>query len=113
MATLDIQRGTDILVMDGAEYPIEDVQIWPGPAISGSFGLLATATAHTKRKPAVAGNKRGEAVAHLADFACTPRLPINASVLAQMPFEAPYQLRQVFVDGGDNWLVLTVREGDR
>lgn len=58
---------------------------------------FATATATTKRSPAVSGGKRGPAVAHLAAFSCDPLLPVNTETAERAGLETPYNVFETFV----------------
>lgn len=58
---------------------------------------FATATATTKRSPAVSGGKRGPAVAHLASFSCDPLLPADPQLTQRLGLESATRLFETFV----------------
>lgn len=79
-----------------------------------SFAKVATVSASTKRPPAPLAGKRGEPVAHLPSFNCTPLDPVSATsgawakVEKRAGLETPLELLETFVDGAD----YDIREGD-
>ena len=75
---------------------------------SGSFALLATVTASTKRAPAPSSGKTGVAVTNIASLKCTPLDPISAELRNRLQIKTAYELLQTFVDNGAD-----VREGDQ
>ena len=58
---------------------------------------FATATASTKRSPALSGGKRGPAVTHLIGVACDPLLPVNAETAERAGLDTPHNVFETFV----------------
>lgn len=73
----------------------------------GSFERMATATASTKRNPAVASGKRGEVTTNLASFAILPLMPVDPELRERMKLEGTYEALQTYADGS-----LDIKEGD-
>lgn len=56
-----------------------------------------TITASTKRPPALASGKRGDAVAFLTSVACGPLDPFNEELALRDVLQTPHTLRATFV----------------
>ncbi len=108
MATLDIRPG-DVLVVGTKEYPVRAVETWPWVGSTASFAHLATVTASTKRPPAIAAGKRGDAVTEISSLACLPLTPLSADVQRRLVLDTPYQALQTIVEG-DSFLLVVVED---
>lgn len=79
--------------------------------MSASFRRLATVVASTRRPPAVADGKRGEAVTHLTELRCTPLDPADAAMRGQLVerevVKAGAKILQTMCESD-----LDIREGD-
>jgi len=64
-----------------------------------SFSHRATATASTKRPPAISSGKRGLPSSNLSSFAITPLVPISAATQQRLVLGSPMELQEAFTDG--------------
>ena len=73
-----------------------------------SLKAIATATATTKRVPAIAGGKRGDPIANLTTpFAMVPLTPVSLELAQRLGLGTPVELKQTVVyNQGD------IKEGD-
>ncbi|MDY7078014.1 MAG: hypothetical protein SXV54_13950 [Chloroflexota bacterium] len=73
----------------------------------GSFDVLATVTASTKRQGAVSGGLSGDMVENIASLNCLPLDPVTPEVAQTMGIEAFAEVLQTMTKGG-----LDILEGD-
>lgn len=106
---LDIKEG-DILVVDGAEYPIRSCGEWDWPYARLGAQRLMTKAATTKRTPAVAGGKRGTPATKLTDIRCMPLDPVSPDLRQRLALDTPHELLQTVVNGGDVFYSLVVED---
>jgi len=72
-----------------------------------TFGLLATASASTKRAPTISGGKRGAAAENLASLSCINLAPVDPEIRQRLMLKTPHELLETWVEGG-----LDILEGD-
>jgi hypothetical protein len=72
------------------------------------FTVLASVTASTKRRAAVAASGlRAAAATNIASLKCTPLDPVDAELKKRLGLDTPHTLLQTYVDGG-----LDIKVGD-
>ena len=106
---LDVREG-DILVVGIAEYPIRSCAAWEWGSGGRAGRRVMSATASTKRSPAMVGGKRGTPATNLTGVRCSPLDPIDPDLAQRMGLNTPHELLQTTVDGGDEFYVLVVEE---
>lgn len=111
---LDIKQG-DVLVFGGRDWPIQKLNPWYDPLTPDyAMKMICNLTASTKRAPQVDGSKRrGDPVAWLTDIKISPIDPPSFASQQSMILQgtqAPANIRECFVDGGDTFYHLIVQE---
>ena len=105
---LDIRSG-DFLVIGTKQYPIRycgEYEFSFGS--TRSFKQMCSVSASTKRNP-IADGKRGDAVEQEASIKCMPLDPVSQTDIEKRGLtNAPYELKQTVVDGGDTFYQLFV-----
>ena len=113
--SLDLRQG-DVLVVDGVEYPIRACNAWLDPAGEAgaeSMRMMCIQTASSKRRPPISAGKRGEPEPKLSGLKCTPLDALSyssAQIFARPGTQAPTNLKETYVDGGDTFYYLIVEE---
>jgi hypothetical protein len=106
---MDIRDG-DQLVIGTKSYPVRAVESRSGAGLSrASFAALATATASTRRAPAITGGLRGDPATNIVSLKCMPPFPLSAETRKRMVIETPYQALETIVFG-DPFLVLVLED---
>lgn len=112
--SLDIKQG-DVLVYGGRDYPIQKCNPWSDPNTPDiAMKIICNLTASTKRAPSPNASKvRTSPVECLASIKISPIDPpsfaTQQSIILQGS-QAPANLRECFVDGGDTFYHLIVQE---
>jgi len=107
---VDIKEG-DVLVVSSTNYRIRSVAEWDSHGfVSPTFSLRATVSASTKRPPTMASGKRGGTAENLTGLTCTPLDPVTPELAQTAGLEAPYELRQTFLDDGTDFVHLIIEE---
>jgi hypothetical protein len=106
---LDIREG-DVLVVSSTDYPIRSCAEWTYRYAHKGMARLTTVTASTKRTPAIASGKRGTPETNLTGLSCTPLDPVDADIIRRLGTDAPHELLQTYVDGGDTFYHLVVED---
>jgi hypothetical protein len=75
--------------------------------VSSSFTRLATATASTRRPPAIVAGKRDVAAAYLDNLKCLPLMPVSEELRARLGLLGAAELLQTALQGSPD-----IREGD-
>lgn len=110
---LNIRQG-DVLVVGTKEYPILFCGEFSHESGStASMKKMCRVTASTKRRPAVVSGKRGDPVTQIVSMKCTPLDPASAYarelVVRELP-QAPINILETMVDGGDTFYTLVVEK---
>ncbi|MCB0070684.1 MAG: hypothetical protein KDE20_04465 [Caldilineaceae bacterium] len=106
---LDVREG-DILVVSSVDYPIKACEEWTWGYARNGMRRMMTATAGTKRPPAVASGKRGAPATKLSNLRCLPLDPIDADLQQRLALNTPHELLQTVLDGGDTFYRLVVED---
>lgn len=107
---IDVKEG-DILVVSSVEYPVRSVGEWVKSSLhTKSFLKMATATASTKRSPAIASGKRGSPSTNLSGLSCLPLDPVQPELARRLALDTPHELLQTFVSDGTGFLHVIIED---